>query len=43
MIGDFLQHLETVRGNTAASRITRLAAIHSLFRYASLQAPQHAT
>lgn len=42
MIGDFLQHLETVRGNTAASRNTRLAAIHSLFRYASLQAPQHA-
>ncbi|GAA1015031.1 integrase [Acrocarpospora pleiomorpha] len=42
VIGDFLQHLETVRGNTVASRNTRLAAIHSLFRYASLQAPQHA-
>ncbi|GAA0981708.1 tyrosine-type recombinase/integrase [Acrocarpospora macrocephala] len=42
VIGDFLQHLETDRGNSAASRNTRLAAIHSLFRYASLQAPQHA-
>lgn len=42
VIGDFLHHLETGRGNTIASRNTRLAAIHSLFRYASLQAPQHA-
>jgi integrase/recombinase XerD len=42
VIGDFLQHLETDRGNTVASRNTRLAAIHSLFRYASLRAPQHA-
>jgi integrase/recombinase XerD len=32
MIGEFLQHLETVRGNTPASRNTRLAAIHALFR-----------
>ncbi len=42
VISDFLQHLETGRGNTTASRNTRLAAIHSLFRYASLQTPQHA-
>jgi len=42
VIGDFLQHLEMVRGNATASRNTRLAAIHSLFRYASFQAPQHA-
>jgi hypothetical protein len=42
VIGGFLQHLENVRGNTVASRNTRLAAFHSLFRYASLQAPQHA-
>jgi site-specific recombinase XerD len=42
VIGDFLQHLESVRGNTTSSRNTRLAAIHSLFRYASLRAPQHA-
>lgn len=41
-IGEFLQHLENVRGNSAASRNTRLAAIHSLFGYASLQAPEHA-
>jgi len=41
-IGNFLQHLETVRGNSVATRNTRLAAIHSLFRYASLQAPEHA-
>jgi site-specific recombinase XerD len=42
VIGEFLQHLETGRGNATATRNTRLAAIHSLFRYASLQAPQHA-
>jgi site-specific recombinase XerD len=41
-IGGFLQHLETVRGNSIATRNARLAAIHSLFRYASLQAPEHA-
>jgi len=41
-IGRFLQHLETVRGNSVATRNTRLAAIHSLFRYASLRAPEHA-
>jgi integrase/recombinase XerD len=41
-IGEFLQYLENVRGNSAASRNTRLAAIHSLFGYASLQAPEHA-
>lgn len=41
-IGDFLQHLENDRGNSTASRNTRLAAIHSLFGYASLQAPEHA-
>ena len=41
-IGEFLQHLENVRGNSVASRNTRLAAIHSLFGYASFQAPEHA-
>ena len=41
-IGEFLNHLETVRGNTVATRNNRLAAIHSLFRYASLRAPEHA-
>jgi integrase/recombinase XerD len=41
-IGAFLHELETVRGNSPATRNTRLAAIHSLFRYASLRAPEHA-
>src|SRR3954451_9535022 len=33
--GDFLDHLEKARGNGARSRNTRLAAIHSFFRYVS--------
>ncbi|MDT0264478.1 tyrosine-type recombinase/integrase [Jatrophihabitans lederbergiae] len=41
-IGAFLQHLETNRGNTASTRNARLAAIHSLFRYAALRDPEHA-
>lgn len=41
-IGAFLQHLETVRGNTVATRNARLAAIRSFFRYAALRAPEHA-
>ena len=35
----FLTELESTRGNSAATRNTRLTAIHWLFRYASLQAP----
>ena len=42
MIGAFLHHLETGRGNSVTTRNARLAAIHSLFRYAALQAPDHA-
>jgi site-specific recombinase XerD len=42
VIGSFLTWLETSRGNTAATRNNRLAAIHSLFRYAALRAPEHA-
>ena len=38
----FLQHLETRRANTVATRNARLAAIRSLFRYAALHAPEHA-
>jgi hypothetical protein len=34
-VADGLRH-ETVRGNSPATRNTRLAAIHSLFRYANL-------
>ena len=41
-IGGFLQTLETGRCNSAATRNTRLSAIRSLFRYASLHAPEHA-
>ena len=39
MIGAFLHHLETSRGNSVTTRNARLAAIHSLFCYAALQAP----
>jgi integrase/recombinase XerD len=42
LIGDFLDHLEHERGNTARTRNARLAAIHSLFRYAALRCPEHA-
>ena len=41
-ISAFLEQLETTRGNTASTRNARLAAIRSLFRYASLRAPEHA-
>jgi integrase/recombinase XerD len=41
-IGAFLQQLETTRGNSPATRNARLAAVRSLFRYASLRAPEHA-
>lgn len=42
LIGDFLQHLEQQRGNASATRNARLAAIHSLFKYAAPRAPEHA-
>ena len=41
-IGAFLTHLETERGNSVRTRNARLAAIHSLFRFAALQHPEHA-
>ena len=41
-IGAFLTHLEEHRGNSARTRNARLAAIHSLFRYAALRHPEHA-
>lgn len=40
LIGAFLYHLEHERGNTARTRNARLAAIHSLFRYAALRHPE---
>jgi len=42
MIGAFLTHLETERRNSVSTRNARLAAIRALFRYAALQAPEHA-
>jgi len=42
LIGAFLDDLEQARGNSARSRNARLAAIHSLFRFAALRHPEHA-
>jgi integrase/recombinase XerD len=42
LITAFLQHLQTERGNSAATRNARLAAIHSFFGYAAVHAPEHA-
>jgi site-specific recombinase XerD len=42
LIGAFLTHLETERGNGVRTRNHRLAAIHSLFGYAALHHPEHA-
>ena len=42
LIGAFLTHLEEVRHNSVRTRNNRLAAIHSLYRYAALQHPEHA-
>lgn len=39
LVGDFLVHTETARGNTARSRNTRLAAIRSFFRYVAMTDP----
>ncbi len=42
MISAFLDHLEHDRHNSVRTRNARLAAIHSLFRYAALRHPEHA-
>ena len=42
LVGAFLDHLETHRGNGVRTRNARLAAIRSLFRYAALRHPEHA-
>ena len=42
LIGAFLDHLQSHRHNSAATRNNRLAAIHSLFGYIALQHPEHA-
>jgi integrase/recombinase XerD len=41
LIGAFLNHLEQDRANTTRTRNARLAAIHSLYRYAALKHPEH--
>jgi site-specific recombinase XerD len=41
-VARFLDHLETDRHNSVASRNTRLAALHSFFRFASYRHPEHA-
>lgn len=42
LITGFLDHLEHARGNSIRTRNARLAAIHSLFRFAALAHPEHA-
>lgn len=42
LISGFLDHLEIDRHNSVASRNTRLAALHSFFRFASYRHPEHA-
>jgi integrase/recombinase XerD len=41
-IGAFLDHLEAVRHVSVSTRNARLAAMHSLFRFAALRHPEHA-
>lgn len=41
-IGLFLDHLESVRKNSARTRNARLGAIHSFFKYVALEEPAHA-
>jgi integrase/recombinase XerD len=42
LVEAFLTHLERDRHNAVRTRNARLAAIHSLFRYAALRHPEHA-
>lgn len=42
LIGAFLTHLERDRGNSARTRNARLGAIHSFYRFATLEHPEHA-
>ncbi|MCA1697160.1 MAG: site-specific integrase, partial [Actinobacteria bacterium] len=42
LISAFLDHLEHARGNSVRTRNARLAAVHSLFRFAALTHPQDA-
>jgi site-specific recombinase XerD len=42
LVGAFLDHIESERGNSVRTRNTRLAAIRSLFRYAAFRHPEQA-
>ncbi len=42
LIGAFLTHLEQARGNGPRTRNARLGAIHSFYRFAALEHPEHA-
>jgi site-specific recombinase XerD len=42
LIGAFLDHLQHERGNSVRTRNARLAAIHSLFKFAALRHPEQA-
>ena len=42
LIGSFLKHLEDDRGNSPRTRNARLGAIHSFYRFAALEHPEHA-
>ena len=42
LIGSFLKHLEQDRGNSPRTRNARLGAIHSFYRFAALEHPEHA-
>jgi len=41
-LGEFLDHLERERRNSARSRNARLAALHAFFRYVAFTEPAHA-
>jgi integrase/recombinase XerD len=41
-LGEFLDHLECERGNSARSRNARLAALHAFFHFVALTEPAHA-
>jgi integrase/recombinase XerD len=41
-VAAFLDQLQSERGNSVRTRNARLAAIHSVFRYAALRHPEHA-
>lgn len=41
LVGAFLEHLEEERENTIGTRNARLAAIRSLYKFASLRHPEH--